>query len=392
MQPEDPAEPLGDELSRTTQTVATNRSASLLMIVLCAAVTAVLFTADVLTPRGVTPTIGYCIVPLLALQTGRRWFIVGMAGLCTVLTWVVYFLEPQGAPAWMSAFERCMITGVLWFSFVLVWQRMNAQSALASQARVLAELNRELSRSNQELDAFASVASHDIRGPLATTGMFANLVASRLMGKIDQECTQWLSLIQSEIQQMHAIVENLLEYSRFNTDRLGVVECEGEAILASALDGLKADLIATAAQVTHDPLPRITGDPMQLAVLFQNLIGNAIKYRSNALPKIHLSVAAEHDGWRFSVQDNGIGIDSADKERIFRLFERGEGGKTTKGTGIGLATCKKIVELHGGRIWVESEPGKGSTFYFTIASHPSWSSALPTVAKERKEPAKSATA
>jgi light-regulated signal transduction histidine kinase (bacteriophytochrome) len=360
--------------------------------VLCVAATAVLFTADVLTPRGVTPTIGYCIVPLLAVQTGRRWFIVGMTGLCTVLTWVVYFLEPQGAPAWMSAFERSMITGVLWFSFVLVWQRMNALSALARQAHVLAEVNRELTRSNQELDAFASVASHDIRGPLATTGMFANLVASRLMGRIDQECTQWLSLIQSEIQRMHSIVENLLEYSRFNTDRLGVVECECEAILASVLDGLKADVIANGAQVTHDPLPRITGDPMQLAVLFQNLIGNAIKYRSNAPPKIHLSVAAEHDGWRFSVQDNGIGIDSADAERIFRLFERGEGSKITKGAGIGLATCKKIVELHGGRIWVESEPGKGSTFCFTIASHHSLFSALPTVAKERKEPAKSATA
>jgi len=392
MQPEGPAQPFGDELSRTTQTVATKKSTSLLMVVLCVAVTAVLFTADVLTPRGVTPTIGYCIVPLLALQTGRRSFIVGMTGLCTVLTWVVYFLEPQGAPAWMSAFERFMITGVLWFSFVLVWQRMNALSALARQAQVLAEVNRELTRSNQELDAFASVASHDIHGPLATTGMFANLVASRLMGKIDQDCMEWLSLIQSEVQRMHSIVENLLEYSRFNTDRLGVVECECEAILASVLDGLKADLIANGAQVTHDPLPRITGDPMQFSVLFQNLIGNAIKYRSNALPKIHLFVAAEHDGWRFSVQDNGIGIDSADAERIFRLFERGEGSKTTKGTGIGLATCKKIVELHGGRIWVESEPGKGSTFYFTIASHHSLSSALPTVAKERKEPAKSATA
>jgi signal transduction histidine kinase len=392
MQPEGPAQPFGDELSRTTQTVATKKSTSLLMVVLCVAVTAVLFTADVLTPRGVTPTIGYCIVPLLALQTGRRSFIVGMTGLCTVLTWVVYFLEPQGAPAWMSAFERFMITGVLWFSFVLVWQRMNALSALARQAQVLAEVNRELTRSNQELDAFASVASHDIHGPLATTGMFANLVASRLMGKIDQDCMEWLSLIQSEVQRMHSIVENLLEYSRFNTDRLGVVECECEAILASVLDGLKADLIANGAQVTHDPLPRITGDPMQFSVLFQNLIGNAIKYRSNALPKIHLFVAAENDGWRFSVQDNGIGIDSADAERIFRLFERGEGSKTTKGTGIGLATCKKIVELHGGRIWVESEPGKGSTFYFTIASHHSLSSALPTVAKERKEPAKSATA
>lgn len=392
MQPEGPTQPFGDELSRTRRTRPTKKSTSLVVAALCVAATAVLFTADVLTPRGVTPTIGYCIVPLLALQTGRRWFIVGMTGLCTVLTWVVYFLEPQGAPAWMSAFERFMITGVLWFSFVLVWQRMNAQSALARQAHVLAEVNRELTRSNQELDAFASVASHDIRGPLATTGMFANLVASRLMGKIDREGMEWLSLIQSEIQRMHSIVENLLEYSRFNTDRLRVVECECEGILSTVLDGLKADLTANSAQITHDPLPTVKGDPMQLAVLFQNLLGNAIKYRSDAQPKIHLSVAAEQDGWRFSLQDNGIGIDSGDAERIFRLFQRGESSKTTKGAGIGLATCKKIVELHGGRIWVESSPGKGSTFYFTIANHHAFPSALSTVTTERKEQAKSATA
>lgn len=393
MQPEGPTQPLHDELSRTTRTVATKKPTNPLIVASCVAVVAVLFTADVLTPRGVTPTIGYCVVPLLAVQTGRRRFVVGMTGLCTVLTWVVYFLEPPGAPAWMSFVERCIVTGVLWFSFVLVWQRMHAQSELARQAQALADLNRELRRSNQELDAFASVASHDIRGPLATTGMLANLVASRLAGKTDEDSAQWLCLIQSEIQRMHAIVENLLEYSRFNADRLGVVDCECEAVLAAVLDGLKADLSANSAQVTHDPLPRVKGDPMQLAVLLQNLIGNAIKYRGDAQPKIHLSVAAEQDGgWRFSVEDNGIGIDPADRERIFRLFERGEGGKTTKGTGIGLATCKKIVELHGGRIWVESARGRGSIFHFTIAHPYSSSSRVSAAAKEGNETAKSARA
>jgi len=392
MQPEGPTQPSRDELPRTKPSVATSKSNNPLIVASSVAVIAVLFTADVLTPRGVTPTIGYCVVPLLAVQTGRRRFIVGMTGLCTVLTWVVHFLEPPGAPAWMSLVERSIVTGVLWFSFVLVWQRMNAQNELARQAQVLADLNRELRRSNQELDAFASIASHDIRGPLATTGMLANLVASRLAGKTDQDCAQWLSLIQSEIQRMHSIVENLLEYSRFDADRLGVVDCECEAILATVLDGLKADLTANSAQVTHDPLPRVKGDPMQLAVLLQNLIGNAVKYRSEAQPKIHLSAAAEQDGWRFSVEDNGLGIDPADAERIFRLFERGEGSKTTTGSGIGLATCKKIVELHGGRIWVESARGRGSTFHFTIADPYSSSSAISSAAKKGNEQAKNATA
>ena len=392
MQPEGPTQPSRDELPRTKPSVATSKSNNPLIVASSVAVIAVLFTADVLTPRGVTPTIGYCVVPLLAVQTGRRRFIVGMTGLCTVLTWVVHFLEPPGAPAWMSLVERSIVTGVLWFCFVLVWQRMNAQNELARQAQVLADLNRELRRSNQELDAFASIASHDIRGPLATTGMLANLVASRLAGKTDQDCAQWLSLIQSEIQRMHSIVENLLEYSRFDADRLGVVDCECEAILATVLDGLKADLTANSAQVTHDPLPRVKGDPMQLAVLLQNLIGNAVKYRSEAQPKIHLSAAAEQDGWRFSVEDNGLGIDPADAERIFRLFERGEGSKTTTGSGIGLATCKKIVELHGGRIWVESARGRGSTFHFTIADPYSSSSAISSAAKKGNEQAKNATA
>lgn len=350
-----------------------------------------LFVADVLTPRGATPVIGYCVIPLLAIQTRRRWFILGMMGLCTALTWTAYFLEPPGATAGVSVFERIMVTSVLWFTFVLAWQRMRALNALARQARLLTETNRELSRSNRELDAFASVASHDIRGPLATTGLLASLLAKRLLGKMDRECTEWLSLIQSEVQQMNSVVESLLEYSRFSTDRLGVVECECEAILANVLDGLKADLSANGAEVTHDPLPTVTGDPVQLAVLFQNLIANAIKYRSEVQPKIRLSVASEQDGWKFSVRDNGVGIDPADSDRIFNLFQRGQGSHTAKGSEIGLATCKKIAELHGGRIWVESAPGSGSTFYFTITKRNSLSRPMSGPAKETEQ-ARSATA
>lgn len=370
--------------------VATKTLKNPLIFAACLAITAVLFAVDLLTPSGATPAIGYCIIPLLATQTARRWFILGMMGLCTTLTWAAHFIEP-GAPVWISLFERFMVTSVLWFSFVLVWQRMHALSALARQAQVLAETNSELTRSNQELDAFASVASHDIRGPLATTAMFASLLANRLVGKIDQECAEWLSAIRSEVQRMNSIIESLLEYSRFGTDRQGAVECDCEAILANVLVGLKADLIANGAEVTHDPLPRVTGDAVQLAVLFQNLIANAIKYRGDAQPKIHLSVASLEDGWKFSVQDNGLGIEPADVNRIFHLFQRGEGSHVKTGSGIGLATCKKIAELHGGRIWVDSARGSGSTFYFTIPHANSSSSAASSLASEAQQ-ARSATA
>jgi len=282
-----------------------------------------------------------------------------------------------------------MVTGVLWFSFVLVWQRTKALTELARQAQALTQANKELSRSNQELDAFAAVASHDIRGPLATTGMFADLLANSLQGKIDRDCEQWLSLIQSEVQRMHSIVESLLQYGRFNLELLRLVECDSEDVLATVLTALKVDLIANGAEVTHDPLPRLMADPVQLAVLFQNLLGNSIKYRSDANLKIHISATADGDRWKFSVQDNGIGIHPADSERIFRLFQRGEDSQETKGLGIGLATCKRIAELHGGRIWVEPAPGGGSIFYITIASR--YASSRPTATKE-SEQARSATA
>lgn len=359
-----------------------NKYKNSLILAASLAIVAVLFTVDALTPSGATAAIGYCIIPLLMVQTGRRWFVLGMMAVCTALTWVVYFIEPPGTPAWISVFERSMVTSVLWFSFVLVRQRVRESQALARQAQALEEANLQLRQSNQELDAFASVAAHDIRGPLATTAMFATLIADRLAGRIDHDCMEWLSLIQLEVRRMHSIIESLLDYSRFNADRERVVECDCDGILAGVLDGLKADLVANGAEVTHSALPRVTGDPMQLAVLFQNLIGNAIKYRSEAQPEIYVSAVAEQGCWKFSVQDNGIGIAPADTDRIFGLFQRGQGSHTTKGAGIGLATCKKIAELHGGRMWVEAAPGRGSTFYFTIAKRFGSSRAVSPAAKE----------
>ena len=392
MQTEGPAGPHGVEHSLSKRAVPIKKSSNPLIMTLCLAIVVVLFAVDLLTPNGATPAIGYCVVPLVVAQTHRRWFILGMMGLCTILTWVVYLIEPLTTPLWTSIFERSMVTGVLWFSFMLVSQRTKAVTELARQAQVLAEANSELSRSNQELDAFAAVASHDIRGPLATTGMFADLLANSLKGKIDRDCAEWLSLIQSEVQRMHSIVESLLQYGRFNRERLRMVECDSEDILATVLDALKADLIATRAEVTHSPLPRLIADPIQLAVLFQNLIGNSIKYRrGDARPEIHLSATADRDGWKFSVRDNGIGINPMDADKIFRLFQRGEDSQEPKGLGIGLATCKRIAELHGGRIWVESAPEGGSTFYVTIATQGA-SSGVSSTPDAEQEQARSATA
>jgi len=335
-------------------------AASVLIALVC-------LISDLLLPRGATPAIGYCIIPLIAVRTRRRWFIFLMMGLCTLLTWVGYYLEPPGGPWWMSIFERAMVTWVLWFALLLSWQRMRALAALALKTRALEETTRELARSNVELERFASVVAHDLRSPLSTTALFAGLLARRCAGHVDSDCDEWLSSIQLEINRMGSMIEGLLTYGRVGSRKQQYLTCDCESVLTNVLRNLTADLAGSGVQVTHDTLPTVAADPTQISQLLQNLIENAIKYRGEVAPSIHLAATTDQVQSTFTVQDNGIGIDPAEQEKIFGLFERGHHGAAQyAGAGIGLATCKRIVERHGGRIWVQSCPGQGSTFYFTI--------------------------
>src|SRR6202795_1641920 len=225
----------------------------------------------------------------------------------------------------------------------------------------------ELKRSNDDLQQFAYVASHDLQEPLRMVASFTQLLAKRYKGRLDSEADEFIAYAVDGSNRMQGLIQDLLAYSRAGTNGKALHEISSEKALNEAVANLRATIQESGAVVTHDSLPAITTDDTQLVQVFQNLVGNAIKYRSAEDPRVHVS-ATKHGGqeWIFSVRDNGLGIDPQYFERIFVLFQRLHGREEFKGTGIGLTICKKILERLGGRIWVESQPAKGSTFYFAL--------------------------
>ncbi len=225
----------------------------------------------------------------------------------------------------------------------------------------------ELARSNRELGQFASIASHDLQEPLRMVASYTQLLARRYKGKLDADADEFIAFAVDGASRMQRLIQDLLTYSRVGTKGKDLADTSSEEALKTALLNLRAAIEESGAVITHDPLPRVVADDMQLVQLFQNLVGNAIKYQSPGTPRVHIS-AARNDGkkWVFSVQDNGLGIDSQYFERIFGMFQRLHKREEFAGTGIGLAICKKIVERHEGNISVESQPGQGSTFRFDL--------------------------
>ena len=240
-------------------------------------------------------------------------------------------------------------------------ERKKTESALSLQAR-------ELARSNIELEQFAYVASHDLQEPLRMVSSYVQLLAKRYKGKLDKSADEFIEFAADGAVRMKALIDDLLAYSRVTTKGKLPVPADCSVILEEALLNLKASIEESGAVITSDPLPTVTGDPLQLGQVFQNLLGNAIKFRGDSPPQIHVSAQRQELEWVFYVKDNGIGIEPQFYDRIFMVFQRLSARDAYPGTGIGLALCKKIIERHGGRIWVESEAGKGSTFYFTVAA------------------------
>ncbi|MBI2508502.1 MAG: PAS domain S-box protein, partial [Betaproteobacteria bacterium] len=247
-----------------------------------------------------------------------------------------------------------------------ITQRKQAEAALREAHGALARKALELTRSNAELEQFAYVASHDLQEPLRMISSYTQLLLRRYGDRLDAEAREFMDFVVDGATRMKQLIEDLLAYSRVGTrgKEFQPVECEGA--LLKALANLRAAIEASGATVTHDPLPTVEGDEVQLTQLLQNLVGNALKFKGAEAPRIHVGVAERADGWEFAVTDNGIGIDPQYFERIFMVFQRLHSKGEYPGTGIGLAICKKVVDRHGGRIRVESRPGHGSTFCFTL--------------------------
>ena len=231
----------------------------------------------------------------------------------------------------------------------------------------LARRAKELARSNAELEQFAYVASHDLQEPLRMVASYTQLLANRYKGHLDSNADEFIAYAVDGARRMQLLIRDLLAYCRVGTAGMELRETSSGAALEQALLNLQDAIEKSGGVVTHDPLPTVVADGAQLVQLFQNVVGNAIKYRSAKVPRVHVSAKKNGDNeWIFSVRDNGLGIDPKYFEKIFVMFQRLHDREESSGTGIGLTVCKKIAERHGGRMWVESEPGKGSTFYLAL--------------------------
>ena len=228
----------------------------------------------------------------------------------------------------------------------------------------------KLARSNAELEEFSYVVAHDLKEPLRTVAGFTQLLAQRYKGRLDAAADQFIDRAVSGAVRMQQLIDDLLAYSRLGSQQIGAAPVRCETVFQNALANLHAAIEASGAEVLHDPLPEVTGDALELSQLFQNLIGNALKFHGQEPLHVQVSAERKDDEWLVSVRDNGIGIDAQHTRRIFQVFQRLHSRTAYPGSCIGLAICKKIVERHGGRIWVESEPGKGATFLFTLPAAP----------------------
>ena len=243
-------------------------------------------------------------------------------------------------------------------TFIDVTERKRAEEALRQTAE-------DLARSNKDLEQFAYVSSHDLKEPLRMVTGFMSLLKERCQGKLDAEADQYISFAAEAALRMQGLIDDLLAYSRAGRGKVNEPTDVG-AVLDRVMQSLTISIQESGAALTHDPLPTITSNAVELTQVFQNLIGNALKFKGERKPEIHIGAQRQARQWLFTIRDNGIGIDPQFAERIFMIFQRLHTREQFPGTGIGLAICKKIVERHGGRIWMESQPGKGSTFCFTL--------------------------
>lgn len=262
-----------------------------------------------------------------------------------------YYEQEKLSPCWLQIVAVKLNDG-----FAVTFHNITARK----------QAEEELARSNAELEQFAYVASHDLQAPLSTIASYAQLLEGRYRDQIDANAMKFIQKMIKGSVRMQSLIDDLLEYSRVSKKSKDFEPTDCNQIFEEACGNLHLAIRKNQATVSRCDLPIVIGDCSQMVQVFQNLIGNAIKYRRDEPPIIHLNAERRETDWLFSVSDNGIGIDSKHSERIFQIFQRLHTQEEYTGTGIGLAICQKIVERHGGQIWVESQLGAGATFYFTL--------------------------
>ena len=252
----------------------------------------------------------------------------------------------------------------------LLAERMAVYIAGAiANAQLHAQVTRqteELSRSNRELEQFAYVASHDLQEPLRMVSSYVALLGRRYGGELDERADKYIHFAVDGANRMQRLIHDLLAYSRVGTQGAELTPTDTAPVLRETLSNLELAIEDSEAQVVFSDLPSVMGDPSQLRQLFQNIIGNALKFRSESRPRVELDAKRDGDQWTFSIRDNGVGFDQRYAERVFGVFKRLHRNADIPGTGIGLAICQRIIDRHGGRIWAESKLGEGSCFYFTL--------------------------
>jgi signal transduction histidine kinase len=291
----------------------------------------------------------------------------------TLLSFLIsdyFFTEPlyDFMPAGPSDFARLAVFLTFGIAVSVVSHlRLRANLALQESNRRIELASQELARSNEELQRFAHTVAHDLREPLRGIGVFAELLLEGNHCKLDPEATRFLDVIVDSADHMNRLIDGLLDAAKAGYQaRQAMVEVNTRLVAERVLELLRRPIEETGAKISFGWLPVVHANDGQLLRLFQNLIGNAIKYRGPNPPEIHISARSDAGDWVFAVRDNGIGIDPQFRQRVFEIFQRLENPSRQQGSGVGLAICKQIVESHGGRIWVDALPGQGSTFFFTI--------------------------
>ena len=309
---------------------------------------------------------GYSVVTGYASTRGYRDF--------PGFDWIVLFRQthdqvyaPVDRLLWtVGGIGLLVILPLTGFGILVSWKLGRERTELMTTRQDLEKSVSELGRSNADLQQFAYVASHDLQEPLRMVSSYTQLLARRYQGRLDADADEFIAYAVDGATRMQRLIQDLLAYSRVSTGSQPFEPTPMGAVLSYAMDNLLSAITESQAIITHDRLPTVRGDAKQLAQVFQNLLSNAIKFHGDQPPRIHIAAQRKQDAWMFSVRDEGIGIDPQFAGRIFVIFQRLHTRAEYPGTGIGLAICKKIIERHGGRMWVESEAGKGATFWFSI--------------------------